>query len=596
MKRPRLLIALILPVLGLLYLLTSTLIYASDEGTVITKPEKEAARRNGVPDLDSGGQRPKTLLPPKESAKDMLEALHPSDPTLKCIHLPATSNFTIQLCRSTEHCGTGLFAIERKDKAKILEKYYRDSIGPDAFQLLFDGPQRETPAVWTHKGDCLYTLPFRLINPGKYTVNLVHTFDSFEALVEVGDPDLRVVYDKILVDYKMDVCDASCQSFTAKRIESMRPTLPLCSRTEPQQGVYLRMNFETDRETRKFDFHKYFYIAEPLGCKYDQRFELEDFATLGKCHNKNNSILLHGDSHLRVSTQTIDARLAGHAGTKYNPKFELIHAKYYPPDTTITTAELTLRHHNNNVLFGDNEKIPPHSQSLPNPPRHATLRPRIPRTQNRLPTPRPIQPLAHQRKRRILRPRQTPIPNNTEISFEFKRFLEQLVEGHPHRGWDDNLNVNQIEATLYPYDAYVFNFAAWALQSERLGGHYTVQRFQNALDFGTDLLTRVNSLRQVHFGKKEVDVVWMGITAFPVQEDRRYRKEGDWRTNYRMRVLSEYAEKVARRRGFKILNTFEGSLPWTEFTKDGSHFDSTPAMDAWVDEVFHKLNLCGYSP
>ncbi|KAJ3066900.1 hypothetical protein HDU99_003700, partial [Rhizoclosmatium hyalinum] len=492
MKRPRLLIALILPVLGLLYLLTSTLIYASDEGTVITKPEKEAARRNGVPDLDSGGQRPTDPLAaqrvsegvdakgcPEWKAYDrsMLEALHPSDPTLKCTHVPATSNFTIQLCRSTEHCGTGLFAIERKDKAycreamnrplstsKILEKYYRDSIGPDAFQLLFDGPQRETPAVWTHKGNCLYTLPFRLINPGKYTVNLVHTFDSFEALVEVGDPDLRVVYDKILVDYKMDVCDASCQSFTAKRIESMRPTLPLCSRTEPQQGVYLRMNFETDRETRKFDFHKYFYIAEPLGCKYDQRFELEDFATLGKCHNKNNSILLHGDSHLRVSTQTIDARLAGHAGTKYNPKFELIHAKYYPPDTTITTAELTLTHTNkiNNVLFGDNEKIP---STFTVPPRILLdMRPYDPESHEPkidFPLPDPSNPWHIKEKDASYDPAKSPIPNNTEISFEFKRFLEQLVEGHPHRGWDDKLNVNQIEATLYPYDAYVFNFAAW---------------------------------------------------------------------------------------------------------------------------------------
>ncbi|ORY48572.1 hypothetical protein BCR33DRAFT_38884 [Rhizoclosmatium globosum] len=258
--------------------------------------------------------------------RQMLVDLHPNDNELVCEDLPQTTNFTIKLCKSKEHCGTGLFALQHRDPRycanvlanerispnRRLEQYYKTAFGPDAFQLLLDGPQRETPPLWSHKGDCLYTLPFRLINPGTYTASLIHAYESFEAFKEMGDFGLKVLYEPLFKDFKFDVCDSTkCPVWTAKRVEDLSPSLPLCSRYEPIQVAYLRMTFETEREIRKHAFHKFIYIGEPIGCRYDQRFELEDLVEQAKCHNNNKTILLHGDSHLRVSTQTFDARLSG---------------------------------------------------------------------------------------------------------------------------------------------------------------------------------------------------------------------------------------------------------------------------------------------
>ncbi|ORY51793.1 hypothetical protein BCR33DRAFT_761825 [Rhizoclosmatium globosum] len=233
-------------------------------------------------------------------------------------------NFTVQLCMSKRFCGQGYFVVSRVDKEQCqrdmkiqvsrtpkFDKYVKDEIGPDTFMLIFDGPERAAPAMWRHLGNCDYKIPFRLTNPGLFTLKLLHTSEKFRPFNELNDDWAIMTLTPLLPpNYTLDVCSSHCEPFTSHNIHTkIHETLPLCSRTDPTQGVFLRMTGETARERLYAKGYNHTYIYEPLGCRFDQLFTLHrNDSCLSK---RNNYIRILGDSQTRALWHAMEARLSG---------------------------------------------------------------------------------------------------------------------------------------------------------------------------------------------------------------------------------------------------------------------------------------------
>ncbi|ORY40907.1 hypothetical protein BCR33DRAFT_719019 [Rhizoclosmatium globosum] len=488
--------------------------------------------------------RSKELLCPKWEAYDKRIQLN-KDFRDNCTILPSTSNnFTITLCESTRFCGQGYFLVSRTDKSMcdsllqmtvshnpILDQYFKKKLGPDAFQLIFDGPQRETPSLWTHLGDCEYKLPFRLTNPGHYTVQLINTYDYFKAVDEViEDVWPKPVYKQLLAkDFMLEVC-SWCPKYSSLKLEKiLNGELPACGRTEPQQGVFLRMTNETERERDKLKMYGKPYIWEPLGCRIDQNFEL--FSNKS-CHGRENrSILVMGDSQARILAWALDRRFSANKEplNKHSRKYQNLHKKYFASKTNSTTGSSS-----------------------------------------------------NQRGR-------------TEMLFRSDEHMSSFINVAGYRSYDKKLNLSETEKLVFPFDTVVFTLAHWPGSAIHKGGHFSVERYVDLLEHVANWIEVINQ-RRVRMQKKQpIDFIWMGVNAFTINPNLNvpHAKSIDWRINYRLKVWSDYAEKVFRQKGLTIMNSFDITLPWSQDTIDGAHFHATPAMDAQVDEVLHKLNICG---
>ncbi|KAI9332088.1 hypothetical protein BDR26DRAFT_938116 [Obelidium mucronatum] len=416
--------------------------------------------------------------------------------------------------------------------------FFKTKLGPDAFQLTFNGPERASPSLWQHLGNCSYKLSYRLVNPGIYSVQLIHTYDEFKAVNEViQNVWAKPVYRKLLVtEFVLDVCSSHCPSFTSKHLQSL--DLPICSRNERQQGVYLRMTNETEREVYKWQMYGHPYIWEPLGCRFDQKFELNSNST---CFTKTHkSILVIGDSQARILSWALDRRLSGSKDPLNEPakSYGGLHNRYYNPQETA-------------------------HRGLPN---------------------------------KIILNRNDTVVSKEElerVTFKFQEYLNIFVDVSGYRTYDKKLNTSTTEKYLLDFDTVVFTVGHWPASAVHQGGHFSVERYVDLLEYISGYMESINRGRQ-SLGKQPLDFIWMDIYAFTIKLDPAvpHAKSIDWRINYRLKVWSDYANQIFQRRGMKQLNGFDATLPWAQSTLDGAHFHGTPAMDSQVDELLHKVNVC----
>ncbi|KAJ3024253.1 UNVERIFIED_CONTAM: hypothetical protein HDU68_008263 [Siphonaria sp. JEL0065] len=424
--------------------------------------------------------------------------------------------FDVNLCESRTHCGQGYFLVSRKDMKACetefgqilsnneqLDAYLKKNVGPVEYFLLWP----------------------------------------------------EVILKNILPEtFELDVCStAACKSFSAKSLEKMK--LPLCSRELPNQGVYLKMTLETERETYKFDNYKKGYIWAPLGCKYDQLFELDSLST---CHTKRNySMLMYGDSHNRVLWDAVDVRLAGskrHLGK--NPKDGDRDAWFHEDRMT------GLGHSGDGKFAG----------------REYALRPFVKEKMNK------DKKYVHN----------VMSLNHTRIRHLWGNYLQKLV--HDHGEWDDAKKVVALDKELAEYDVFEFDWGHWGSGPEKNNGHYTVERFLDHLEVASDYLVQINT-RRGRLGVKPLTVIWQGVNSIPLIKYAAHDwqvADQDWRNNYRFKVWSMFAERAMLRRGFRVMNSFDITFPWIQETEDANHVHTLPALDAQVDELLHKLNICDF--
>ncbi|ORY31534.1 hypothetical protein BCR33DRAFT_856901 [Rhizoclosmatium globosum] len=473
------------------------------------------------------------LICPKWESYDKRLQLQ-KDFSENCTTLASLSpDFSIKLCESPRFCGQGYFLVSRTNKTTcttllqtnishnpVTNRYLKETVGSDAFQVTFNGPQRETPALWKHLGSCEYKLPFRLTNPGRYTVALVHTYDGFKAVDEVvEDVWPRPVYTHLLgKGFEVDVC-TGCPVYTAAGL-AKDGGVRVCGRRETLKGVYLRMTNETERERVRFKMYGVPYIWEPLGCRLDQTFELNANKS---CHGRTpRKILGIGDSQVRLLMWALNRRLSG--------------SRVPMNQTSRTYMELRASHKGASKTGGTDLVVIPHEH------------------------------------------------------------LDVFIDVIGYRWFDAKLKATGTEKLLLPFDTVVFTLAHWPSSGVEMGGHFSLERYVDLIEHIANSMERINQRRVLVHKKKPIHFIWMGVNAFTIKAEGKESlydaQRIDWRTNYRLKVWSEYAERVFRRKGMSIMNSFDATLPWAQNSIDGGHFHGTPAMDAQVDELLHKLNIC----
>ncbi|KAI9334441.1 hypothetical protein BDR26DRAFT_988751 [Obelidium mucronatum] len=206
------------------------------------------------------------------------------------------SELSVQLCTSKVFCGQGYFL--ELIRLVELDAYFKKQLGPDSFHVIFDGPERASSSMWKHLGDREYKMSFRLTNTGIFKVQLIHVHHSFLAVNEVME---------------------GWHNPLMKQMLSNQTELVVC----PQCSKY-----KTPREVAGFKSHGYPYIWEPLGCRFDQRFQEHSNSS---CHSKNSQFIgIFGDSHTRVLTLGLAARLGGASGNVLkNIKYHHILNKFF---------------------------------------------------------------------------------------------------------------------------------------------------------------------------------------------------------------------------------------------------------------------------
>ncbi|KAJ3342690.1 hypothetical protein HDU83_005975 [Entophlyctis luteolus] len=472
-----------------------------------------------------------------------------SDAACNTLDLPT---FKVLHCESATVCGAGAFILRRKDTKACsremamrvaweseFDKQLKAEIGPDAFTVVFSGPQRTTPSSWRHLGDCNYQIPYRLINPGNYTVTIVHTHSEFNAIQEKRHTWQRVINEKLLKEFPVAGCTEICRSYTVANVERMWSTLPVCDRVNPVQGVYLRSKEGSmvPREKQQYEAFKIPYFWVPVGCKFDQLFQNNDESHL--CHNNNHSIKILGDSHMRIMWDVLDRRLA-RAGPLHDNNMQGDRTNFYVTDAALNKAW----HH-------------------ADPARNA------------------------------------PVGLRTMLEFAGRDgFLRWFSTDYPlDPAYNAETQTNDIDRKLADFDVVVFNVGTWLMAAMRDGGNFSASRYRAFLVNCAESMMEANR-RRIAIGKDPLVFIWHGLSVYPIfetfSEDDKIKK--DLRTPYRLKIWSDIAEGVFSKYPIRRLDNFELTLPFLYDTVDGAHYHRTPAVEAQADELLHKINLCNFHP
>ncbi|KAJ3350864.1 hypothetical protein HDU83_009392 [Entophlyctis luteolus] len=523
-----------------------------------------------VSDIENSTTRHAAVVSPAESDTDAVPRQCPkweafdvrqegnADFSGNCRTVAETATFEVRLCESRTQCGHGYFMLRRKDARACahamaldvawepeFDAWLKREIGPDAFTVVFSGPQRAAPSDWRHVGDCVYKHPFRLTNPGNYTVSIIHTHDEFHAVQEKRRTWQRVVNAPLLKDFRLDVCaNNDCEVFTVASVERMWKRLPLCDRVNPVQGVYLRSD-ETiemvDREKYKYEAFKVPYFWVPLGCKYDQLFEL---GRNNNCHDRNRSIIFTGDSHVRITWDVLNHRFAGTKALLDRNIHEGSRKNYFYSDQT------------KNVLWEERLEIKP----------------------------------AAAQDRRTAIDFAGRDGFLTWLSSDYSRNPGYEPKGTPEREFE----TNEIDRRLKYFDSLVFNLGMWQMTAIRDGGHFTSARYRAFLTHIAETMMEINRRRSA-MNREPMLFIWNGLPTYPVfqnfDEDDKIKK--DWRSPYRLKIWSDIADDtLAKYAHMRRLDAFGMTMPFLYETPDSAHFFKTPAVEAETDELLHKLNLC----
>ncbi|KAJ3415559.1 hypothetical protein HDV05_004610 [Chytridiales sp. JEL 0842] len=455
--------------------------------------------------------------------------------------------FSVQLCMSRRTCGEGYFLIKRKDvdscrkafeqeiswDSEVDERFKRD-VGPDAFWLKFDGPERYTVTDWRHLGDCTYKLPFKLHTTGIFKILLVHIYDNFDGVNEGHVYKWYYPkYDVILDAQQMDVCaDVGCERFTYKKLHS-DDTLPACGRDDTLKGVFLRMpedqpELMSEKEEWMLKSYKHPYIWHPLGCRFPHTyFRHADNA----CYASNKTSYIIGDSQSRGMFDTAHLRLDG---------------KDVPLD------DINKNHDRNDGVF-------PSSPSDPNSPafklkylweEYLTLFQRYGLT--------------------------------TETFDGMKYGPDHLFTGVSTAF----INTGQWPAAGLPHGAF------WSMGKYKAHVTYILHTIRQINK--QQIATGIPPTRFVWIGVFSTGLLtpeW-GNPGMYAWHERIF----DQRGYYRLKMWSDEIRKVVEGFGVQFIDGNRLTSNWIRESPDGPHFHSTPAMEGVVDMILHSAALCDDIP
>ncbi|KAF9191259.1 hypothetical protein BGZ51_007579 [Haplosporangium sp. Z 767] len=218
------------------------------------------------------------------------------------------------------------------------DAFHRQFSGPDSFYVVFSGAEKLSPPDWYHAGQCLYVFPFHISNPGKLSLDIMHLYDNFGAVVEQDEGWPSLKRRKVVSNLPLEICrgcpsriaqpryptpskendpisdpDATNNPSSLKNryvalsadkarsdSQSKGSVLPLCSKEMAVQGAWLPAH-----PLDKNSWHRANYTWVPLGCTFGK--PLDRSCLLRK--KGALKILFQGDSHLRVALEQLLRRL-----------------------------------------------------------------------------------------------------------------------------------------------------------------------------------------------------------------------------------------------------------------------------------------------
>ncbi|KAJ3227936.1 hypothetical protein HDU81_006387 [Chytriomyces hyalinus] len=465
-----------------------------------------------------------------------------------CIDLASSdAEFKVSLCPRSGHCNAqGYVLIERvsRDACEAahphtrltndwnLDNYYRRFIGPDEFYLMFEGPQKYTPEDWVYLGKCKYKAYYRLSNPGPFKISLLHTHSKFSAVNEVDDVFPPLINSKVVSKFSLPVC-TECPQFDARELE-MDTVSPVCDRSNVIPGGFIRLGDHlSERQQYKLKNNKHPYIWIPFGCHLDQTFELH--ANDSCFSKKNQSIWFLGDSHVREAYNLVRFRLEG------SKIAHLRRIKNAPGRQLFFTNPKYNTANPNSMIPAEDVAAPPESST-----------------------------------------------KHLKVSTYRDPFLKNIAAKVDT--W-----MNHLSTTT---DAIVLTVNHWPFAGKNQTGQWTMSRYTTYVEDIFRVLDEVHAER-MRLGRPALNVIWLGVFAGHVwkRNDETLalrRSEKDWRTPTRLRVADKKAEEIARRRNYvRFVGGNSLTETWQQDSRDGTHFQGLPANEAIVDEILHKLNLCG---
>ncbi|KAG0041098.1 hypothetical protein BGZ83_002361 [Gryganskiella cystojenkinii] len=468
--------------------------------------------------------------------------------------------------------------------------YIDDFAGPDTFRIVLDGPEHYVTNQQVSLGDCTYAIPYVLSRPGQFWLTQIeHGYEDFEALNENYDgqfapkflginillPEVNATaprddagYDAykeykqaVSEVYQFTVC-GGCPQLLNPGSQPKYEDWPECS-LEPikgtrEYGVFARrqsvLAFE-DLAKQGFE-----WVGARPSCRHGPR--LSTFQTLESVESL-------------IGADTVSARLYGS-----------------PPPLVPSTIE----------AFQVSRQ----------------------ETENCLQHERKIYFTGDSHVRQLLTGLMNRFHGDTGDLADFQGWsthIEQLGGVHIQQDFDqwgqdlqgklrymrDPSYVPFMTQPRHPlaileeFDTILIEFGAWHAAGFKVGTMFKTVEF---LEFTKEILWNLAHVRQERqayfkrtgFGYDDLKIFWMGGIPWPDT-----REESDMRTNTRLQYWDDLvnAEIGAinehyRDQGGMIdtLDAFSKFLPHRKLSPDTSHHRAKEPVDAIVQVLAHKLDLC----
>lgn len=113
------------------------------------------------------------------------------------------------------------------------------------------------------------------------------------------------------------------------------------------------------------------------------------------------------------------------------------------------------------------------------------------------------------------------------------------------------------------------------------GGQLSNEAFAKVI---TTVVKRLKiELNSCRSHERPLDLIYLGITAFPFSDERKYIRNRDWRTLERLREWDMISKDIVMQNGIRVVNSFEITLPMIDVALQDGRYKGTDAMRAMTD-------------
>jgi hypothetical protein len=286
---------------------------------------------------------------------------------------------------------------------------------------------------------------------------------------------------------------------------------------------------------------------------------------------------MYGDSQTRVLFDLLTLRINGsHEGLDRNEKHHERQPAFFP---YIPPPDLNV---NNTRILPNPDSTQIETQKSPNKNDNKNNNGNSTKTNNTNTT--------QSKTTRNFLNAQNPAAQGASVHYYWNAYLERIFNYPIY----EPLNQQKFPTDdhLKETDMILLNTGHWPAGGNFQGGFWTMKRYTAMVEYLMQNMKTIQMQRKF-LGYKELKVVWVGILANGMfQNWEKYEAQQDQRGFIRMKMWSEASREIVLRNGFEFIDGYTFTAPWVQQSPDGTHFHTTPGLEALTDEVLHKFNIC----